>query len=134
MKLSKMTDYAVILLAEMAKDNRLSSASFLAAKTMLPEPTVSKLLKLLSRQKIIRSVRGINGGYQLVQNPDQITIAHVMMATEGPFLLTPCADQDNDCCSRLQNCSMRGKWSPLNQAMNHALESVSLSQMMGGKL
>jgi len=133
MKLSKMTDYAVILLAEMAmKDGQLISASHLAMKTNLPEPTVSKLLKMLARQNIIQSVRGANGGYQLVQKPENITIAHVVNATDGPVMLTACADQDNDCCERTQECSMRGKWSPLNQAMNHALESISLSQMIGG--
>ncbi len=134
MKLSKMTDYAVILLAEMAKnDQKLMSASCLASKTTLPEPTVSKLLKMLARQKIVESVRGANGGYKLLSKPENITIATVIRATDGPVMLTACADQDNDCCDRTNECSMRGKWSPLNKAMTIALESVSLSQMMGGR-
>ena len=134
MKLSKMTDYAVILLAEMAQNqNTLMSASMLAQNTSLSTPTVSKLLKMLARQKIIESVRGANGGYKLIQTPENITIANVVTATDGPIQLTACADQDNDCCARTDECSMRGKWSPVNQAMNSALESISLSQMMGAR-
>ena len=134
MKLSKMTDYAVIVLAEMAKHgDTLISASTLAQSTNLPEPTVSKLLKMLSKQNIIVSVRGANGGYKMNQKPENITIAHVVKATDGPIMITACADQDNDCCARTGDCSMRGKWSPVNQAMNNALESISLSQMIGGR-
>ncbi len=134
MKLSKMTDYAVILLAEMAnkEGGQLISASALSSGTNLPEPTVSKLLKLLARQKIIESVRGANGGYRLLISPEDITIATVMRATDGPLKLTACVDQDNDCCNHMMNCSMRGKWSPVNTAMTNALEGISLRQMMGG--
>ena len=66
-KLSKMTDYAVVILAEMAtRDGQLLSAAGLASHTRLPEPTVSKILKLLTKNMIISSKRGINGGYSLV--------------------------------------------------------------------
>lgn len=134
MKLSKMTDYAVIVLAEMIKhEEQLMSASVLAENTKLPEPTVSKLLKMLARKNLIESVRGANGGYRLVEAPEHITIANVVEATDGPIRLTSCADQSNDCCDRHDECSMRGKWSPVNQAMNNALESISLSQMIGGR-
>ena len=134
MKLSKMTDYAVIILAELAQDSeKRLSASAIALVTQLPEPTVSKILKLLARENIVQSTRGVNGGYALTRNPENISIAHVVTATEGPLTLTACVDQDNDCCERTRDCSMRGKWTPVNQAMTHALESVSLHQMMGVK-
>jgi len=134
MKLSKMTDYAVIILAEMAKQQDvLLSSSALASATELPEPTVSKILKLLGRHNIVESVRGVNGGYKLLQSPENITIATVVAAIDGPLTLTSCVDHDNECCERMRDCSMRGKWAPVNQAMQNALESISLHQMMGTK-
>jgi len=51
-KVSKMTDYAVVILADMAlRKGQLISSTVLAESTNLPEPTVSKILKLLARQK-----------------------------------------------------------------------------------
>ena len=136
-KLSKMTDYAIVILADMAQRNieregQLVSAAGLADSTKLPEPTVSKILKLLTRQNIIASTRGMNGGYALTKSPEQINMAHVIAATDGPIALTSCVEQSTECCDRAHNCSMKGQWNPVNQAMNEALSNVSLKQMMGG--
>lgn len=129
-----MADYAVIVLADMAaRDGRLVSATTLADSTKLPEPTVSKILKLLARQQVVTSVRGMNGGYKLNKQPEQISMAAVIAATDGPIALTACVDQSAECCDRAHNCSMKGQWNPVNQAMQRALEDVSLLQMMGGQ-
>lgn len=132
-KLSKMTDYAVVILADMAeRKTEQTSAAMIAQSTKLPEPTVSKVLKLLARQNIINSARGAAGGYSLNKTPDQINMAHVITATDGPIALTACVDESTECCERAQNCSIKGQWNPLNRAMISALENVSLSEMMGG--
>jgi FeS assembly SUF system regulator len=134
LKLSKMTDYAVILLADMAdKNDVLLSATSLADTTKLPEPTVSKILKALARQNIIVSTRGANGGYRLDRQPNEINMADIITALEGPIALTDCVEKKSSCCERVDSCSMRGKWNPVNQAMQAALENVSLQQMMGGQ-
>lgn len=134
-KLSKMTDYAVVLLADMAgRGGELVSATMLAEVTKLPEPTVSKILKTLARHNIITSTRGMNGGYALGRKPDEINMAHVITATDGPITLTACVDQNVECCDRASACSMKGQWNPVNIAMQNALENVSLKQMMGGKI
>lgn len=133
-KLSKMTDYAVVILAEMASRNgQLLSAAGLAASTKLPEPTVSKILKLLTKHTIVKSKRGINGGYNLIKTPMEINMAAVITALDGPIALTACVDQATECCERADSCSMKGQWNPVNMAMQKALEDVSLAQMMGGR-
>src|SRR6202012_89766 len=65
-KLAKLTDYAVVILAEMAANpGVVLSAATLAERASLPEPTVSKILKTLAAKDIIVSARGANGGYRL---------------------------------------------------------------------
>lgn len=131
-KLSKMTDYAVVILAEMAQGGGgLMTASGLSGKTGLPEPTVAKVLKLLARGAMIESSRGINGGYKLVRAPAGISMASVITALEGPVQLTSCVDGSEECCNHSVTCAMRGKWNPVNIAMQKALEEVSLAQMLG---
>lgn len=131
-KLSKLTDYAVVILAGMAgADAPLQTASGLSEKTGLPEPTVAKVLKLLAKGGLIASARGVNGGYRLSAAPADITMAAVITALEGPVTLTECVDGGSHAtCCHAESCSMKGKWNPVNTAMRKALESVSLAQMM----
>ena len=67
-KITKMTDYAVVVLVALAATETLSSVSSLAQSTRLAEPTISKVLKALVRAEIVISVRGSNGGYSLASS------------------------------------------------------------------
>lgn len=130
-KLSKLTDYAVIILAEMAGSGTpLQTASGLSEKTGLPEPTVAKVLKLLAKGGLIASMRGVNGGYKLTSAPSAVTMASVIVALEGPVLLTSCADGQHENCTLSGSCALKGKWDPVNLAMQKALEDVTLAQMI----
>ena len=132
LKLSKMTDYAVIILAEMVGvEGARVNASDLAGMTRLPEPTVSKVLKTLARHDLISSIRGANGGYILSKNADDIDMASVITALDGPIELTACAGDNVDACERADHCNIRGKWNPVNTAMQNALKNVSLAEMIG---
>lgn len=130
-KLSKLTDYAVVILAEMAMgQGRLLTASGLSEKTTLPEPTVAKVLKLLAKGGVVVSTRGATGGYQLTRLPHEISIATVVIALEGPVELTACVEGGDGCCSHSGSCPIKGKWNPINLAMKNALEQVTLAQMI----
>jgi len=139
LNLTKLSDYAVVILAAMAKNSALEadkesaplqSASSLAHLTLLPEPTVSKILKLLAKWRLIESVRGVNGGYRLNTPADQVTMIDVIEAVEGPVSLVSCLEQGHDECPIQHACSMSGAWAPVNTAIRTALENVSLQDMM----
>lgn len=130
-KLSRFTDYAVVILAELARGEagRLRlAASDLAARTSLPEPTVAKILKSLTRAGILSSTRGVNGGYGLTRMAENITVAAIITAMDGPISLTDCADSSP--CVLEGHCSMHGRWGKVNFAIRTALESVTLVDLM----
>ena len=67
-KLSRLTDYAIVLLTQMTLEGKgIHAASVLAEKTFLPLPTVSKVLKQLTKAGVITAQRGAAGGYTLAQ-------------------------------------------------------------------
>jgi len=69
-KLSRLADYAVVLLTQMGDDPKhVFNALDLSARTALPMPTVSKILATLARNDVLKSVRGAKGGYRLPQRP-----------------------------------------------------------------
>lgn len=132
-RLSKLTDYAVVILADMActHDGPCMAASSLSARTSLPEPTVSKILKILSRAGLIQSVRGASGGYRMVRPASKVKMIDVIEVMEGPIALTACVDGGHDMCAIQSCCRLRGRWAPVNAAVRSALEAVSLADMMG---
>lgn len=129
-KLSRFADYAVVILAEMAKEEQVRlAASDIAARANLPEPTVAKILKSLTRAGVLSSTRGVNGGYGLTRAAGQITVADIITAMDGPISLTDCADNQSGCVLEGQ-CAMHGRWGKVNVAIRTALEGVTLVDLM----
>ena len=133
-KVSKMADYAVVVLASLARsDDALMTASGVSAKTGLPEPTVAKVLKLLSRGNFLDSVRGATGGYKLAMPPEKISVAKIITAVDGPISLTSCVDDTDQSCGYSNRCAVKGRWNGVNYAVRGALESVTLADMMNNE-
>ena len=85
-RLSKVTDYGIVLLAHLAQSEEQSAhnARDIAGDVGLPVPMVSKILKALARHGVLESQRGSKGGYQLARRPEQLTVADMISALEGP--------------------------------------------------
>jgi FeS assembly SUF system regulator len=130
LRLSKMTDYAVVVMGEMARRPQdTMTATGLAERTSLPAPTVQKILKLIARDGLAASIRGAAGGYRLARPAAEISMADVIAAIDGPIALTECVDGAPHACGVGQVCAMRGNWDRVNRAVQSALESVSLADM-----
>lgn len=129
LRISKLTDYAIIVLGHMAHNaGNTYAAAELAEATGIAVPTVSKILKALAKAEILRSTRGAKGGYALLHAPDQTTVAAVIYALEGPIALTECEGERGG-CHQSESCHVRGNWDVINQAIRTALQSVSLADM-----
>lgn len=135
LRLSKMTDYAVVVLSTLAHaDSALHTANSLADRTGLPMPTVQKLLKLLARGDLLQSHRGASGGYSLSREPDRINVVQIIEAIEGPIALTDCVDGGSGGCGVQGLCSRKNHWEKVNSAVRRALEDVSLADMAAPRL
>jgi len=129
LRLSKLTDYATVILSFMAKDKtQVRAAMELAAVTGVALPTVSKILKLLVNANVLISTRGAKGGYVLARMPEEISVATVISALEGPIALTECSISHQG-CEQASGCDIRGNWSLINQIIHNALESVTLADL-----
>jgi FeS assembly SUF system regulator len=128
LKISKLSDYATTLLAHLAATQTAHSATQLGMQTRLPLATVSKLLKLLSKAKLVQATRGANGGYELARAPSSVTIADVLAAVDGPLGITHCTTHDEH-CERSSFCATQSHWQTINKAVIAALESISLEDL-----
>ena len=129
-KLSRMADYGVVLMSQLAREPAaLRTAPELAQACGLPSPTVSKVLKLLAHDGLLVSHRGIKGGYLLGRDAVEISMADVIGALDGPIALTDCIGPDGLVCEIEALCPTRTNWRRINDALIEALSGVSLADM-----
>lgn len=132
-RMSKQADYGIVLMTHLAADPDREMTSYsareLAKETRLPLPMVSKILKVLTREGLLLSQRGVNGGYALARPPEGITVADVIRVMEGPIALTECGDVRGE-CRHEPICPVRVNWEKINDAVRSALEKITLSDMV----
>lgn len=135
LRLSKITDYGVVILSSLAgRRDELLSAADLAAATGISEANVAKVLKAAARGELVIGQRGTGGGYRLARPAAEITITDVIEAFEGPIALTACVDGGDGSCSVESFCAMRHNWDVVNQAVRDALKKVTLKDMATGRV
>lgn len=130
-KIGRLTDYGIVLMSYMAAHReRAHNAVEMAEEAHLPVPTVSKLLRELVRGGLLESQRGVKGGYTLARDPQNISVAQIITALEGPIALTACSAVDSaPDCEHESLCPVRGHWTRINRAIRTALEGVTLAEM-----
>lgn len=131
LRITRLSDYAVAILGQLANsESFVHTAKDLAARTGLPQPAVSKILKNLARSKIVASHRGVQGGYRLAREPSQVSVADVIEAVEGPVALTECGDDSDALCEFVGHCTVKANWLRINQVVKRALSNVSVEDMI----
>jgi FeS assembly SUF system regulator len=138
-RLSKLTDYAVVVLVRLGRDEARAAAPGtvqtspgLSIATGIPEPTVAKVLKAMAGKGLVTSLRGARGGYRLARPLHSIPVAEVIEAIDGPIALTACVDGGG--CESQCLCPLRGRWDPVNAAIRTALGAITLADMESAAL
>jgi FeS assembly SUF system regulator len=130
LRLSKLTDYATVILSHIAKEtSQIHTTLCVAEATGIAAPTVSKILKLLVNAKVLVSTRGIKGGYALAKTPEQISVAEIISALEGPIALTECSIT-HEGCEQASGCGIGGNWALINLAVHNALDAITLADLI----
>ena len=131
MRLTSLSDYAVVLLAAAARypaGARLS-ATLLAEETGVPLPTAQKLTGRLAGAGLLETARGAGGGFRLARTAHDISLADIVEAVEGPILMTSCVDNARHDCALESSCAVRPHMGVVNGAVRGALAAVSLEQL-----
>jgi len=129
LRISKMTDYAIMVMVELhASRGEVLNAHALSERSQLELPTVSKVLKLLVKMNLVDSYRGANGGYCLERKAQDISVAEIIAAIEGPIAMTECSVEEG-LCAQEAICSLQGNWQRISVAVVKAMEGVSLAEM-----
>ena len=130
MRLSHLADYAVVLMTAAARypaGARLS-ATELAADTGVPLPTSQKLMGQLAGCGLLSSARGAGGGFALARPANEISLADIVEAVEGPIAMTACSEGRTDCALDA-HCRVKPHMGVVGNAVRGALGAVSLREL-----
>ena len=130
-RLSKITDYGIVILAHLAKGDPAATqnAREVATAVELPFPVVGKILKSLARRGVLQSHRGSKGGYALLRPPCEITVTDMVSALDGPVALTEC-NVGPQLCQHEQTCPVRDPWHVINRVVEVALSKITLADLI----
>ena len=110
-----------------------SSLAEIAAEEDLPRPYLEQLAFSLRDAGLVVSTRGARGGYELARQPDQIAMADVLRALEGPLAPMICASEEEDHgpgCDRTSRCTVNLLWLRIRDAIAASLESITLADLV----
>jgi Rrf2 family protein len=127
MRFSKMTDYTLLVLCFLQKNEvHLVTQSTLAKALKLKPATLKKTLRLLVHAQLIESTRGTQGGYRLAKPLESISMLELVTATEGPLAITHCLNHEKHCCAA-GNCPIQSPFSKIQHQLNDFLNNIQLS-------
>ena len=130
LRITEMTDYAVLILANLALyDNKLLTAKEIASETHLSLPTTQKILKKLNRKNLVISKQGVSGGYSLDPETKKLSIATLLEKLDGDLSITQCSSND-DQCEVEDFCNIGNAWQMINQRVQWALNDITLSDLI----
>ena len=127
MKVSTRGDYAARALLSLALrgSDRPTSVKEIAERTYLPQPYLEQILLSVKGAGLVRSKRGVGGGYVLAHPPEEITLADIVAAVEGPQL--PMAEHPDHCEG---HCILQEVWVGVDEESRRVLEHVTLAELV----
>ncbi|HVR43814.1 MAG TPA: Rrf2 family transcriptional regulator, partial [Thermoanaerobaculia bacterium] len=136
LKISRLTDYGLLACVYLARKRcEVVSAREIAEFYSLSVPAISKVLKVLHEGGVIRSQRGVGGGYVFEGDADAVTLGELLAVLEGPWDLVECETLDREghaICAIRAECPSRSFMFGINVAIKTAFDRVSLRDLVRG--
>ncbi|WP_066873102.1 RrF2 family transcriptional regulator [Clostridium mediterraneense] len=130
MKLSTKGRYGVKAMVDLAihYDDKPVSIKVISQRQNISDYYLEQLFSSLRKAKLIRSIRGAQGGYVLNRDPKDITVADIMNVLEGPIEIAECIE--NTACNNIDACATRVLWKKIKTSIDDVLGSVTLQDIV----
>jgi Rrf2 family protein len=139
MRLSKKGEYAIRALTEIGlesnlRPNSLIQISTVAQRTNIPEKFLEQILLALRNGGVLKSKRGVEGGYSLAKTPGEITLGEVIRLLDGPLAPIPCVSltaYEPCSCPDEESCGLHIAMQQVRDAIAGILDHYTLAQLIG---
>lgn len=130
MKLSTKGRYGVKAMVDLAVNCKETPVSIksISKRQNISEYYLEQLFSSLRKAKLIRSIRGAQGGYVLNKLPEEITVADIMEVLEGPIEISDCVE--GTVCHNIDCCATRLLWKKIKTSIDNVTHSVTLKDIV----
>lgn len=131
MKISTKGRYGLRILMDLAihHSDKPRLIRDIAKSQQISEKYISRLVIALRKAGMIRSVRGVNGGFHLAMKPEDITLLDVIEVMEGPLSIVDCVSTPKR-CNLSENCAPRKIWCKLNEDIRELMRGTTLADII----
>lgn len=137
MKLSTTSRYAVRAMVDITMHQDMGPVSIqsIANRQDISTKYLEIILLPLKKAGLLKSTRGMKGGYQITKNPNKITAGDVVRIVDGPFDPVDCVSSSHTLvCEKMNRCSTRLLWMKLKTAVDEILDSVTIQELANQQL
>jgi len=131
MQFTRAEEYGIMGVIFLARQdqNRVVPLSEIAHAQEVPEKFLAKIFQNLTKAGIVRSHRGVKGGFTLGKDPSVVTLKDVVETIQGPYRLIKCLD-DRDCCEKYKDCPIRAVLEEAEEKLLEVFGKYSINDLM----
>jgi Rrf2 family protein len=127
MQITRETDYAIRCVYYLAdKKGKVTMVDETSRKMNIPKSFLAKILQKLAKASIVKSYRGVKGGFELARPPQEINLLEVIEAVQGPVAMNICA-LDEALCGLSSTCSIHPVWVDIRREVEKILRSKNFA-------
>lgn len=133
MKFSTKGRYGLKAMLDLAVHNHGGQVVLksIAERQGLSENYLEQLFAILKKAKLVKSIRGSQGGYSLAESPENITVGEILKALEGPLVLADCVAENGESCHSSYNCCVtKSVWAKIQEGIDNVANSITLQQLV----
>ena len=129
MKISTKGRYALLIMIYLAKNydnNTYITLKEISEKEDISLKYLEKIIALLTKAKLVETLRGAQGGYKLNKSPEEYSVLEIIKASEGPIKTVDC---DNN-CTKKDTCISKKLWCDLDNTLNEFFDNKTLKDLL----
>ena len=132
MKISTKGRYAIRLMLDLASDTSGKPVSMndIASRQQISEKYLEQIISVLNKAGYVKSIRGPQGGYQLVKKPEEYTVGMILRTTEGDLAPVSCVGSGAVECDRADGCVTVRIWQKINDAVDNVVDNITLEDLV----
>lgn len=136
LNMTKRADYALLALSHLAtaaasNSQRLLNTKEIAEHFDIPCELLAKILQVLAKHGIVASHPGPTGGYRLMKQPSEISVAEIVTIVDGPLSMLHCSNGHETSCKQYDRCTIRDPLAEIEIRVLALLNDISLLEISG---
>lgn len=133
MRITREADYALRIVVMLASEGRQLDAKFISEGNGVPYRFTLKILRKIVQADLVKSFRGVNGGYVLNRKPESITLKDIIETIDGRIAINKCLEEPGSCTNN-GACKVQKKLYGVQKTIAAELDKITIADVLAEKI